>query len=63
VATAPGGHDVGAAAGDYFGVAVAAFFRSWRFFQCCLIFIRLRWCLLLLRAILAPSWVDGVRRL
>ena len=38
----------------YFAVAAAAFFRSRRFFQCCLIFIRLRRCLLLLRAIASP---------
>ena len=38
----------------YFVVAAAAFLRSRRFFQCCLIFICLRRCLLLLRAIPAP---------
>ena len=41
--------------GYFVGEAAAvAFFRSRRFFQCCLIFICLRRCLLLLRAIASP---------
>src|SRR5690349_20877849 len=47
----------------YFVVAAAVFFRSRRIFQCCLIFICLRRCLLLLRAIGAPVARVAERRL